>query len=324
MTIRPFAYSHVFLGILFLFSFLFFLGGRAFGGDVSLIWSPNTESDLKGYKIYIGTSPGVYGNPVDVGNVTAYTISTLTAGTTYYFAITAYDTETPSNESNPSLEVSKTIPIGSGDTPPPLGDSTLLTPAGRFSTTKPTYAWNAVQGASWYQIWINDSTGNILQQWIRATDAGCGLWLGTCVATPNAGLVMGNGVWWVRGWNEMQRNGPWSQPLNFTVSASAGEPSLVPPLAFSPSGTGSEIAPSFFWGALPDATWYQVWVNDSTGTVSQKWYTASEAGCLQGTGTCSVNPGTLLATGNAKWWVRGWNSGELHGPWSPVMNFTVQ
>lgn len=73
----------------------------------TLSWAPNTDSDLAGYKVYMGTTSGLYGAPVDVGNVTTYTAGNLTAGTTYYFSVTAYDRS--GNESIHSGEVSKSI-----------------------------------------------------------------------------------------------------------------------------------------------------------------------------------------------------------------------
>lgn len=73
----------------------------------TLSWMPNADSDLAGYKVYMGTSSGRYGTPVDVGNVTTYTAMNLSAGTTYYFVVTAYDQN--KNESLYSSEVSKSI-----------------------------------------------------------------------------------------------------------------------------------------------------------------------------------------------------------------------
>lgn len=77
--------------------------------QVQLTWNANTETDLAGYKVYVGTAAGTYGAPVDVGNVTAHTLTlTPAAGQTYYFALTAYDTS--GNESIKSSEVSVFIP----------------------------------------------------------------------------------------------------------------------------------------------------------------------------------------------------------------------
>jgi hypothetical protein len=65
---------------------------------------------LAGYRVYIGTASGRYtypGSPVTVGNVHTYTVANLPYGTTYFFAISAYDSA--GNESLLSTEVSKSI-----------------------------------------------------------------------------------------------------------------------------------------------------------------------------------------------------------------------
>lgn len=73
----------------------------------TLTWGANTESDLAGYRIYMGTQSGVYGPPVTVGQVTTYQFANLVKGTTYFFTITAIDSA--GNESIHSAEVSKSI-----------------------------------------------------------------------------------------------------------------------------------------------------------------------------------------------------------------------
>jgi hypothetical protein len=65
---------------------------------------------MAGYKIYVGTTPGLYtypGSPFSIGNSGSYTISGLPSGQTYYFAISAFDYF--GNESGLSSEVSKSI-----------------------------------------------------------------------------------------------------------------------------------------------------------------------------------------------------------------------
>jgi hypothetical protein len=97
------------------------------GESLFLEWNPNGESDLAGYNVYYGTSPGSYGNPVDVGDVTTYELTELDAGVRYYVAITAYDTA--ENESEKSDEESG-VPT---DTEDPT--VTITVP-----TTSPTYS----------------------------------------------------------------------------------------------------------------------------------------------------------------------------------------
>ncbi len=68
------------------------LAGAAHAGTISVAWNPVTDTDLAGYKVYYGTSPGNYSQSRDVGNVTSTTLSGLDACTRYYIAIKAYDT----------------------------------------------------------------------------------------------------------------------------------------------------------------------------------------------------------------------------------------
>jgi Viral BACON domain len=81
--------------------------GTTTTNSATLIWGTNTETDLAGYKIYIGTQSGVYGAPIVLGRVNTYQATNLAIGTTYFFSITAYDNA--GNESTPSAEVSKSI-----------------------------------------------------------------------------------------------------------------------------------------------------------------------------------------------------------------------
>ena len=76
-------------------------------------WLPNSETNLAGYKIYYGISSRNYTNVIDIGlpdptngRIQA-TVDNLTAGETYYFAATAYDSN--GLESDYSAEINHTI-----------------------------------------------------------------------------------------------------------------------------------------------------------------------------------------------------------------------
>jgi DNA-binding beta-propeller fold protein YncE len=84
----------------------------------------------------------------------------------------------------------------------------------------------------------------------------------------------------------------------------------------SPSGSISTSTPTYTWNALPTATWYYLWVSDSTASGKiQQWYPADQAGCSSGTGTCAITPSVTLAPGACQWWIQTRNSGG-DGPWS--------
>ena len=59
---------------------------------VDLMWDPNSEPDLAGYKVYYGTASRDYSNVVDVGKTTTYTLADLETDRTYYISATAYNT----------------------------------------------------------------------------------------------------------------------------------------------------------------------------------------------------------------------------------------
>ena len=82
-------------------------GGGGTTSSASLTWNPVTSTPLSGYKVYVGEAPGLYTRTITVGTVTSTTVSSLTRGRTYYFAVAAYNS---AGQSSPSNEVSKTIP----------------------------------------------------------------------------------------------------------------------------------------------------------------------------------------------------------------------
>jgi len=77
------------------------------GIQVRLTWDHETDPAMRGYKLYYGTAPKSYEQSIDVGLSTTYAFSNLKSGTTYYFAVTAYNSVAEGCSSN---EVSKNIP----------------------------------------------------------------------------------------------------------------------------------------------------------------------------------------------------------------------
>lgn len=89
------------------------MSAPANAAQATLTWkAPTTYEDgttataVAGYKIRYGTAPGTYTQTLDVGNVTNQTVTGLTDGTPYYFAVMAYDSA--GIESALSNEMSKT------------------------------------------------------------------------------------------------------------------------------------------------------------------------------------------------------------------------
>ncbi|RYD21304.1 MAG: tandem-95 repeat protein [Verrucomicrobiaceae bacterium] len=86
---------------------------------VNLAWNANAESDISGYKLKYGTSPGVYPNVVSTGTTPSTSVSGLTEGTMYYFVVSAINSsgmESPvSGEITHQTEV---ITVTPGNTAP--------------------------------------------------------------------------------------------------------------------------------------------------------------------------------------------------------------
>jgi hypothetical protein len=83
---------------------------------VTLAWNSSSSSNIAGYRLHSGTTSGVYSQTIEVGNATSALVSSLMAGKTYFFAVTAYNTV--GAESAASNEVSYLVPSSSA-TPTP-------------------------------------------------------------------------------------------------------------------------------------------------------------------------------------------------------------
>jgi hypothetical protein len=113
-----------------------------------------------------------------------------------------------------------TLWVALGDAAPPERVRLRL-PLRSIPDTTPTYTWDAVAGATAYQLWVNDRTGNRLKRWYRAAALGCVAGTGRCQITPDVPLADGPGRWRVRARNA-EGNGLWSAFRRFTVLPPTG------------------------------------------------------------------------------------------------------
>jgi fibronectin type 3 domain-containing protein len=81
-------------------------------GAVALAWEANTEADLLGYVVYRREPPllvPVRLTETPIGRTT-FTDGTVRPGATYLYVVTAVDRSARRNESDPSAEISVTLP----------------------------------------------------------------------------------------------------------------------------------------------------------------------------------------------------------------------
>ena len=105
-------------GLIVLFCCLWQIHASA-QSSVTLSWNPSSGPNIAGYRLHSRNANALYTQTIEVGNATSALVPNLTAGITYYFTVTAYDTS--SHESAPSNEVPYTAP-GSAPTSSHLAD----------------------------------------------------------------------------------------------------------------------------------------------------------------------------------------------------------
>ncbi len=95
-------------------------------GEVALDWDDNSEPDLASYNVYRSlTSGSGYGLLAQSVTLSAYTDTTVTNGTTYYYAVAAVDTS--QNEGLIGNEASATPESGPDTTPPSIVTGVVAT-----------------------------------------------------------------------------------------------------------------------------------------------------------------------------------------------------
>lgn len=84
--------------------------------SATLAWRPSSDPTVMGYQLYYGTASHSYTHTVNVGPSSMATVSNLINDTTYYFAVTAYDSsgvQSPfSNEASGAFQTAFSLTIG--------------------------------------------------------------------------------------------------------------------------------------------------------------------------------------------------------------------
>jgi hypothetical protein len=219
----------------------------------------------------------------------------------------------------PSLISSSSGATSSNTLFPPGGTVNSLSGLPPTQNSFTTYKWQAVPGATFYQLQIEDTQGQaIMNKWYSASSLNCSSpGQEICsVNVNNLNLSDGNYQWQVQTRNEVSSSA-WSSPSSFSIKTLPDATNLISP---AQTLVNCNQTPTYSWQPAALATRYLLSVQDSQGT-TERWYSDTEANC---TATlCSVTPDFQTAEGSVQWQVKAANlKGEA--PWSETLSFVVQ
>ena len=117
---------------------------NAAGGQPILTWA--ASANAASYTVKYGTSAGSYPNPASSSAVSPYTFTGLTAGTPYYFMVTAVN-----SYGNTDATAGTSVTAGAP------GAFTINTPT--YSYGQPALSWGASAGASTYTVKYGTTAG---------------------------------------------------------------------------------------------------------------------------------------------------------------------
>jgi PKD repeat protein len=221
------------------------LTGTALAGSVNLAW--DGVSTATGYSLAYGTASGTYTSTVDAGNNTTATVSELTAGTRYYFAVQAYNataTSGYSNEVSAVVPTSTTVPVTSSTAPTASftangsGASSITVTPGQTVTlvdtssgTVTSRVWNLGDGTSATTATVVKTYPTTGTRTVRLSVTGAGV-TSTATKTINVTAV--------------------APVANFSASPTSGTAPLA--VRFSDASTGSITSWSWSFGTGATST----------------------------------------------------------------------
>jgi len=176
---------------------------------------------------------------------------------------------------------------------------TLNTPNNVLTVFSPTFTWNNLSAAEWYNVWIGDPavTTSYHTQWYNKSDICSG---GTCTLNiPTLNLVNGAYLWNVQAAN----------PAGIGVWTAAGKafsvnvPTPAAPGGLSPTDEAiiySTNRPTFTWNTVANSQGYYLEVlNGGGGLVYGQVHTSTDAVCSPT--SCSVQLPTPIPYGGYRW-----------------------
>jgi hypothetical protein len=189
---------------------------------------------------------------------------------------------------------------------PPTGKANITAPPSQTSDRTPTLAWEVVENATQYEVWVNNLTSGESEV-IHVFD------IGSTSYTPSSNLSYADYRLWVRASNSYG-DGPWSNSRDFRVTDGSTSPPATPVLTH-PSSITTDTTPTIRWNAASGATSYDLWVNNLTTGASR---VIREPSLTE----TSFTPTSALADGTYRAWIQARNSSGVSS-WSAALDFTI-
>lgn len=163
----------------------------------------------------------------------------------------------------------------------------------------PVLGWNAVPGATQYEVWVDNQTTNTSRV-VHNTSV-------TATSLSLSGLTAGSYRAWVRARDIQGGSYAWTSPFQFEVQRATR--------VLTPSGTANSSAPLISWTAVSGAARYELWVSNLDTLVRVIHFTNLTSTTFQ--------PAVNLVAGNYRVWIRAIDGNGVAAAWSVPANFTV-
>lgn len=222
-----------------------------------LFWTAPPGSNR--YYVWIDTSgPGAVFTGSSATTSLAVPAGTLQSGATYTWYVRVENSSGVSSLWSPGSSFTMAVPAG-------IGVPALLSPAPKaiIPYLNPTLTWQAVPGATRYDILIDKGTDDSKAYEVAVT--------GTTVTVPAGSLEPGVAYRWsviagnADAWSKTGDTWNWSIGRVFTINLTAVIDILAPSLLSPTDGAVlTSLTPTLKWSTVQGATWYRVYIGKGT------------------------------------------------------------